>query len=45
MENLGVKYAIDKPYVIDGLTVHIAAGERVGIVGRTGLIFSKINYT
>lgn len=31
-----MKYSVDGPYILKDLTVNIAAGEKIGIVGRTG---------
>jgi ABC-type multidrug transport system fused ATPase/permease subunit len=36
LDGLSAKYALDGPTVLDNLTVTIASGEKVGIVGRTG---------
>ena len=36
MENLKVRYRKDLPDVIKGINCKIAAGEKIGIVGRTG---------
>lgn len=36
VENLVIKYAPDLPAVLHGVTFNIRAGERVGLVGRTG---------
>lgn len=35
-QNLRMKYREDTPLVLKGLNVSIAAGERIGVVGRTG---------
>ena len=35
-QNLRMKYRHDTPLVLKGLNVSIAAGERIGVVGRTG---------
>jgi ABC-type multidrug transport system fused ATPase/permease subunit len=35
-QNLRMKYRDDTPLVLKGLDVSIAAGERIGVVGRTG---------
>jgi ABC-type multidrug transport system fused ATPase/permease subunit len=36
VENLVVRYAPDLPDILHGVTFDIKAGERVGLVGRTG---------
>jgi ABC-type multidrug transport system fused ATPase/permease subunit len=36
VENLVIKYAPDLPAVLHGVSFRIKAGERVGLVGRTG---------
>lgn len=36
MEGLSARYSKDGPIVLDNLSVDIKAGQRVGIVGRTG---------
>ena len=36
LNNLKMRYRKDTPLVLKGLSVSIAAGERVGVVGRTG---------
>jgi len=36
MRNLKMRYRKDTPLVLKGLTVSIAGGERIGVVGRTG---------
>lgn len=36
VENLVIKYAPDLPAVLHGVSFQIRAGERVGLVGRTG---------
>ncbi|KAJ6590816.1 P-loop containing nucleoside triphosphate hydrolase protein [Mycena sp. CBHHK59/15] len=36
VENLSAKYSEDGPKVLHDISFHIKAGERVGIVGRTG---------
>ncbi|KAH7913221.1 hypothetical protein BJ138DRAFT_1059515 [Hygrophoropsis aurantiaca] len=36
VENLTARYSSDGPKVLHDLSFHIASGERVGIVGRTG---------
>ncbi|KAH7907307.1 P-loop containing nucleoside triphosphate hydrolase protein [Hygrophoropsis aurantiaca] len=36
VENLTARYSSDGPEVLHNLSFHIASGERVGIVGRTG---------
>ena len=36
LDKLSAKYSDDGPAVLDKLEVHIASGEKVGIVGRTG---------
>jgi ABC-type glutathione transport system ATPase component len=46
VENLVIKYAPDLPAVLHGVTFDIKAGERVGLVGRTGsgeYLFSRIS--
>ncbi|XP_021775375.1 ABC transporter C family member 14-like [Chenopodium quinoa] len=36
LENLQVRYRIDTPLVLKGITLGIRGGEKVGVVGRTG---------
>lgn len=36
LENLGFRYSADGPFVLDGLSLEIRKGSRVGIVGATG---------
>ncbi|KAH7906177.1 ABC transporter type 1, transmembrane domain-containing protein, partial [Hygrophoropsis aurantiaca] len=36
VENLSARYSSDGPKVLHDLSFHIASGERIGIVGRTG---------
>ncbi|KAH7922933.1 hypothetical protein BV22DRAFT_1197033 [Leucogyrophana mollusca] len=36
VENLSARYSLDGPKVLHDLNFHIASGQRVGIVGRTG---------
>ncbi|EEB87826.1 hypothetical protein MPER_14665 [Moniliophthora perniciosa FA553] len=36
VENLSAKYSSEGPTVLRGLTFHLKAGERIGVVGRTG---------
>lgn len=36
VEDLWFRYADDLPYVLKGLDFEIAAGEKIGIIGRTG---------
>jgi ABC-type multidrug transport system fused ATPase/permease subunit len=36
VQNLTARYSSDGPVVLDNLSFHIKAGERVGVVGRTG---------
>ncbi|KHD88413.1 MAG: multidrug ABC transporter ATPase [Bdellovibrio sp. ArHS] len=36
VENLKVRYAAHLPLVLKGITFHVDAGTRVGIIGRTG---------
>jgi len=36
VENLSASYTPDGPKILHNLTFHIASGERVGVVGRTG---------
>jgi len=36
MEDVKFRYGIDGPLVLDGLSMEIGAGERIGIVGRSG---------
>jgi len=31
-----LRYGVDLPYVLDGLTFNIRALEKIGVVGRTG---------
>jgi len=31
-----LRYGVDLPYVLDGVTFDVRAKEKVGIVGRTG---------
>ncbi|KAI9004971.1 P-loop containing nucleoside triphosphate hydrolase protein [Hyaloraphidium curvatum] len=42
LKNLEMRYAPDLPLVIKGINLTIAAGERIGIVGRTGAGKSSI---
>jgi ABC-type multidrug transport system fused ATPase/permease subunit len=39
LENVVVKYAPELPAVLQGISFSLKAGERVGLVGRTGGIF------
>ena len=39
VENLTIKYAPDLPAVLHDVSFTLRAGERVGILGRTGLFF------
>lgn len=41
LNNLKMRYRKDTPLVLKGLSVSIAAGERVGVVGRTGKFYSR----
>ncbi|KAJ7662659.1 hypothetical protein DFH06DRAFT_1471446 [Mycena polygramma] len=36
VENLSARYSADGPKVLDNVSFHIRAGERIGVVGRTG---------
>ncbi|KAH7905305.1 P-loop containing nucleoside triphosphate hydrolase protein [Hygrophoropsis aurantiaca] len=36
VENLSARYSSDGPKVLHDLSFHVASGERVGVVGRTG---------
>jgi ABC-type multidrug transport system fused ATPase/permease subunit len=36
LDDLWLRYGPDLPWVLRGLTLHVPAGERLGIVGRTG---------
>ncbi|CAG8727207.1 6738_t:CDS:2, partial [Racocetra persica] len=36
IKNLEIKYGLDSPLVLKGISVDIMAGEKIGIVGRTG---------
>lgn len=36
VKDLRFRYAVDLPWVLDGISFEIQAGEKVGIVGRTG---------
>ena len=44
-DNVEMRYRPGLPLVLDGLTMHISGGERVGIVGRTGAGKSSIMST
>jgi len=44
-DNVEMRYRKDLPLVLQGLTMKVAAGERVGIVGRTGAGKSSIMST
>lgn len=41
VENLSIKYSPDLPSVIKGISFDLMAGEKVGIVGRTGTFFDQ----
>ena len=36
IQNLSMRYRPDLPIVLQGVDVNIAAGEKVGVIGRTG---------
>ena len=42
LNNLKMRYRKDTPLVLKGLSVSIAGGERIGVVGRTGKCFPSI---
>ena len=42
-ENLIVKYAPDLPAVLHDVSFTLKAGERVGLLGRTGLFFFDLD--
>jgi ATP-binding cassette, subfamily C (CFTR/MRP), member 1 len=44
-ENVEMRYRPNLPLVLQGLTLHVAAGERIGVVGRTGAGKSSIMST
>lgn len=43
--NVDMRYRPNLPFVLHGLTLHVKAGERIGIVGRTGAGKSSIMTT
>lgn len=44
-ENVEMRYRQGLPLVLNGLSMHVAAGERIGVVGRTGAGKSSIMST
>ena len=44
-QDVEMRYRPDLPLVLQGLTMHVAGGERIGIVGRTGAGKSSIMST
>ena len=34
--DLRLRYGVDLPYVLDGVTFNVRALEKIGVVGRTG---------
>ncbi|KAI4868362.1 ATP-binding cassette transporter protein YOR1-like protein [Hypoxylon rubiginosum] len=44
-ENVEMRYRANLPLVLQGLTMHVRGGERIGIVGRTGAGKSSIMST
>ena len=34
--DLRLRYGVDLPYVLDGVSLDVRANEKVGVVGRTG---------
>jgi ABC-type transport system involved in cytochrome bd biosynthesis fused ATPase/permease subunit len=47
VKDLVVKYAPDLPPVLQGISFQLKAGERVGLIGRTGMdiwVFGKAPY-
>ncbi|MCR4804627.1 MAG: ABC transporter ATP-binding protein/permease [Clostridia bacterium] len=36
-ENVRFRYAEDRPWVLDGFTLHLTAGEKLGIAGESGI--------
>ncbi|KAE9406993.1 hypothetical protein BT96DRAFT_963262 [Gymnopus androsaceus JB14] len=45
VENLSIKYAPDLPAVIQDVSFSLKAGERIGLLGRTGMRFLFLCYT
>ena len=45
VENLIVKYAPDLPAVLRDVSFTLKAGERVGLLGRTGSFFECVHYS
>lgn len=44
-DNVEMRYRAELPLVLSGMTMHVAGGERIGIVGRTGAGKSSIMAT